>query len=108
MRAWCLLGSHGPQLRLHRWPRLVAPRRLRQHGSTLPRLPLFEAIKQHDPRSTAIVHSRSGRSYAYGQLLQDVADARQRLRTSEAGAEPRRIAFLAENSYDYVGERVIP
>jgi malonyl-CoA/methylmalonyl-CoA synthetase len=75
-------------------------------ASTLPRLPIFEAIAKHDPTSTAIVHSKSGRSFTYGQLLSDVAATKARLveENGEGGKmEGQRIAFLVENSYDYVG-----
>ncbi|KAH0266503.1 acetyl-CoA synthetase-like protein, partial [Aureobasidium melanogenum] len=72
----------------------------------LPRTPLFEAIKSHDPESSAVVHSLSGRQFSYGSLLRDVAIAKQRLandagRNAEA-LQGERIAFLVENSYDYV------
>jgi len=73
-------------------------------ASTLPRLPIFEAIAKHDPQSTAVIHSASGRRFKYGELLKDVADGKDRL-VREAGggsAEGQRIAFLVENSYDYV------
>jgi malonyl-CoA/methylmalonyl-CoA synthetase len=74
--------------------------------STLPRLPLFEAVAQHDPESKAVIHSLSGRTFKYGELLGDVSRARDRL-AEAAGHEDlngERIAFLVENSYDYVGE----
>lgn len=78
-------------------------------ASTLPRLPVFDAISKHDPSSTAVIHSKSGRSFTYGQLLSDVAAAKARL-VKEHGEvkgtekiEGERIAFLVENSYDYVG-----
>jgi malonyl-CoA/methylmalonyl-CoA synthetase len=73
--------------------------------STLPRLPIFEAIASHDRSSTVVIHSQSGRRFTYGSLLRDVADAKNRL-LKEAGRnkiEGERIAFLVENSYDYVG-----
>ncbi|KAG4436880.1 hypothetical protein IFR05_007643 [Cadophora sp. M221] len=72
-------------------------------ASTLPRLPIFEAIENHDPQSTAVIHSVSGRRFQYGELLKDVAEGKDRL-VKEAGgssAEGERIAFLVENSYDY-------
>lgn len=78
-------------------------------ASTLPRLPLFEAITRHDPDSTAVIHSVSGRRFKYGELLGDVCRARNRLREA-AGREELsgdRIAFLVENSYDYVGEQTL-
>ncbi|KAI9051926.1 hypothetical protein LZ554_004182 [Drepanopeziza brunnea f. sp. 'monogermtubi'] len=72
--------------------------------STLPRLPIFEAIAKHDPQSTVVVHSSSGRRFKYGELLKDVADGRDQLvkEAGEKGVEGERIAFLVENSYDYV------
>lgn len=74
---------------------------------TLPRLPVFEAIAKHDPASTAVVHSLSGRRFRYGELLADVRKARDQLieaagRTDDLNGE--RIGFMVENSYDYVGE----
>lgn len=74
--------------------------------STLPRLPVFEAIASHDPASTAVVHSASQRTFTYGELLGDVSRVRDRL-LKEAGRDDidgERVAFLVENSYDYVGE----
>ena len=74
-------------------------------ASTLPNLPVFEAVGKHDPQSTAVIHSASGRRFTYGALLKDVAEAKDRLH-KEAGSnniEGQRIAFLVENSYDYVG-----
>ena len=76
-------------------------------ASTLPRLPIFEAIAGHDPESIAVIHSNSGRRFRYGELLHDVVDARNKLQkqantTDLAG---QRVAFLIENGYDYVGAR---
>lgn len=73
-------------------------------ASTLPRLPVFQAIASHDPQSTAVVHSLSGRQFTYGQLLHDVARAKDQLCQHANGKElgGERIAFLVENSYDYV------
>lgn len=76
-------------------------------ASTLPNLPVFQAISRHDPSSTAIIHSRSGRRFTYGELLADVAKAKDRLGVA-AGKDRfdgERIAFIIENSYDYVGAR---
>ncbi|KAF2022251.1 acetyl-CoA synthetase-like protein [Aaosphaeria arxii CBS 175.79] len=73
-------------------------------ASTLPRLPIFEAIKNHDGQSTAVVHSLSGRTFTYGELVNDVAAAKDLLQKNTGGksAEGERIAFLVENGYDYV------
>lgn len=74
-------------------------------ASSLPRLPVLEAISKHDPESTAVVHCLSGRSFRYGELLPDVAQARERLfaATGTSDLRGQRIAFLVENGYDYVG-----
>lgn len=73
--------------------------------STLPRLPIFEAVAKHDPSSTAVVHSISGRKFTYGDLLGDVCRARDLLVKAAGGRDLNgdRIAFLVENSYDYIG-----
>jgi acyl-coenzyme A synthetase/AMP-(fatty) acid ligase len=71
----------------------------------MPDNPIFQAISKHDPKSAAIVHSKSGRTFTYGSLLHDVAAAKDRLMET-ANGKPlggERIAFLAENGYDYVG-----
>ncbi|KIW12398.1 hypothetical protein PV08_09675 [Exophiala spinifera] len=73
-------------------------------ASTLPSSPIFESIARHDPRSPAIIHSASDRTFCYGSLLHDVAAAKDTL-TTLANGKPlagERIAFLAENGYDYV------
>jgi malonyl-CoA/methylmalonyl-CoA synthetase len=77
-------------------------------ASTLPRLPVFEAIARHDPESTVVVHSNSGRRFKYGELLGDVCVARNRIYESAATTDinGERIAFLVGNSYDYVGKPV--
>lgn len=76
-------------------------------ASSLSKLPVLKAIAKHDPHSIAVIHSVSGRKFTYGALLRDVAEAKDRLH-KEAGSnniEGQRIAFLVENSYDYVGAR---
>ncbi|KAL9599142.1 MAG: hypothetical protein Q9219_004008 [cf. Caloplaca sp. 3 TL-2023] len=85
-------------------PHTFIKRQVSRMASTLPKLPVFQAIASHDPRSTAVVHCGSGRRFTYGQLLNDVAESRTKLRQSVAGREldGERIAFLVENSYDYV------
>ena len=73
-------------------------------ASTLPKLPIFEALASHDPESVAVAHSGSEGGYTYGQLLRDVALAKNNLRRSPGVvSEGQRIAFLVENSYDHVG-----
>ncbi|KAK3719506.1 hypothetical protein LTR37_004364 [Vermiconidia calcicola] len=74
--------------------------------AALQRSALFEALQQHSRESTAIVHSLSGRSFTYGSLLQDVANAKEKL-LEQTGKDEKsivgeRVAFLIENSYDYV------
>ncbi|KAF2427503.1 acetyl-CoA synthetase-like protein [Tothia fuscella] len=73
-------------------------------ASTLPRLPIFEAIKSHNRQSTAIVHNPSGRTFTYGELLHDVADAAETLKEYAEGKKlvGERVAFLVENGYDYI------
>ena len=75
--------------------------------AALQRSALFEAIQQHDQDSIAVVHSLSGRTFTYGSLLRDVAESKERL-LLHTGKDAKsivgeRIAFLIENSYDYVG-----
>lgn len=74
-------------------------------ASTLPSTPIFNAIAKHDPASRAIIHGGSNRSFCYGSLLHDVAAAKDNLTSLAGGRSLRgeRIAFLAENGYDYVG-----
>ena len=78
-------------------------------ASTLPRLPVFEAIAGHEPQSPAVIHCSSGRRFNYGGLLNDVANAKDKLRQAAGGesVEGRRIAFLVENGYDYVGAHTV-
>lgn len=75
--------------------------------ATLQNTAFLEAIAKHEPSSTAIVHSLSGRSFTYGSLLQDVAARKQEIAKDagkdEKSMEGERVAFLIENSYDYVG-----
>ncbi|WYZ44222.1 hypothetical protein EsH8_VII_000658 [Colletotrichum jinshuiense] len=73
-------------------------------STSLPRIPLFEAISRHDPESTAVIHSLSGRRFKYGELLGDVRRTRNKLLESagKTDLDGERIAMLVENSYDYV------
>lgn len=86
----------------------------RRRYSTLPNLPLFHALKDHDPARVAVVHSASARAFTYGNLVADVLGAKGRLLQVQnggqgygggdsAGITGERVAFLVENSYDYVG-----
>ena len=77
-------------------------------ASTLPKLPIFEAIASHDRQRIAIIHSQSQKSYTYGQLLSDISKSKERLIEGAEGngIEGQRISFLVENSYDYVGARI--
>ena len=75
--------------------------------ASIQRSALFEALQNHDSQSTSVVHSLSGRTFKYGSLLHDVAAAKERL-LQQTGRDEKsivgeRVAFLAENSYDYVG-----
>ena len=78
-------------------------------ASTLPHLHVFRAISKHDPESTAVVHCDSGRNFSYGSLLYDVASAKDRLAQTvqESSLKGERVAFLAENGYDYVGVQLL-
>jgi len=78
--------------------------------STLPRLPVLEAISKHDPSSTAIIHSDSGRTFTYGELLKDISQHSINLKKTAGDKDlaGERVAFLVENGYDYVGaQRVL-
>lgn len=85
-------------------PRSTRPPSIRM-ASTLPASTIFRAIAKHDPASLAIVHSGSDRSFCYGSLLHDIAAAKDNLTAIAKGSslQGERIAFLAENGYDYVG-----
>lgn len=101
--ATLLLSSSSPLPRLSNcWSRCYGKKML----STLPRLPVFEAIAGHSPQSTVVVHSNSGRRFQYGELLGDVRRVRNRLyeASKKSDLDGERIAFLVENSYDYVGK----
>lgn len=77
--------------------------------STLPRMPIFEAIASHDLSRPAIIHNPSGRTFTYGELAHDVADATKDL-IAKAEGKPlagERVALLVENGYDYVGKPCI-
>lgn len=76
-------------------------------AAALQRSAFFEAIRTHDPASTAVVNYDSGVAFSYGSLLRDVACAKERLLRdtgkSESGIAGERVAFMVENGYDYVG-----
>lgn len=71
--------------------------------SSLPNSKFFRALRQHDPLSSAVVHSKSGRSFDYGNLAADVVRSKELLLDRQPVLSGQRVAFLAENSYDYVG-----
>ncbi|KAL4924702.1 acyl-CoA synthetase [Aspergillus undulatus] len=73
--------------------------------ATLPNLPLFRALKNHDPTSLAVLHNPSFRSFTYRNLVADILQSQDRLFQSARARDAlrgERVAFLAENSYDYV------
>lgn len=75
---------------------------------TLPPLPLFEKLLSHPKDKVAVIHSKSQRKFTYGSLVSDIARGRARmlsLPTLSSGGdlEGRRVCFLVENGYDYVG-----
>jgi len=65
----------------------------------------LEAISKHDPNSTAVIHSDSGRSFTYGELLKDISQHSINLKkiAGDKDLNGERVAFLVENGYDYVG-----
>lgn len=84
---------------------VLARARFASTSSSLPRLPILDAISRHDPTSIVVTHSLSGRTFRYGELLGDVRRARDSFlqATGKTDLNGQRIAFLVENSYDYVG-----
>lgn len=64
--------------------------------------PIFEAIQNNASDRTAIVHSLSGRSFTYNSLISDVATSKEYLSKQTGDLNGRSIAFLIENSYEYV------
>lgn len=75
-------------------------------ASTLPNSSIFKTLAQHDRKTPAIIHSQSGRSFTYGSLIHDIAAAKDDLwaRVGNRSLQGERVAFLAENGYDYIGE----
>ncbi|KAH8695942.1 putative AMP-binding enzyme [Talaromyces proteolyticus] len=70
--------------------------------SSLPNSKIFQALQSHNPSNLAVVHSKSGRAFTYSNLLSDVARSKELLEYESGSLSGHRIAFLAENSYDYV------
>ncbi|KAI0593116.1 hypothetical protein F4775DRAFT_579329 [Biscogniauxia sp. FL1348] len=97
----CLPFSSLPRFGIIPRLRLV---RMASSSLTLPKLPVFEAISRHRPSSTAVVHCLSARTFRYGELLPDVCRVRDQIHDAAGKSDIRgeRIAFLVENSYDYV------
>ena len=100
------------------WPPIakpIGPFPYAKMASTFPDLPIFRAIANHDPRSTAIIHAKSHRSFTYGELLKDVEGAKINLYhqlkhalKDDEQVGGQRVAFMVENSYDYVGAKGAP
>ena len=92
--------------RLRRRLRLRQPWQSFSSKPSIPDLPLFRALRGHDPSTTAVVASSS--TFRYGDLLRDVVLHRQGQGQGDRGGSlnGRRVAFLMENDYDYVGESV--
>jgi len=67
---------------------------------------LFEALRRHDPASTAIVDSASGKGITYASLLQDVSTFKHQLlqELDQDNISGERVAFTVENGYNYVGQ----
>ena len=70
---------------------------------------IFQAIRNHNPGSVAVAHCSSGKQFTYGDLVNDVLQEQRRLQDNagKAGLVGERIAFLVENSYDYVGAQFL-
>lgn len=101
------LSLHG-NLHLHLYTKPARP--FTTHPASLPNLPLFRALAHHDPSSTAVVHASSAHRFRYGHLVRDVLASRAALQGARGvgnaiatATEGRRVAFLVENSYAYVG-----
>ncbi|KAG0644665.1 hypothetical protein HOY80DRAFT_1019493 [Tuber brumale] len=73
-------------------------------AETLPRLPIFEALFSHDPKSIAIVHSESGDKFTYDSLLSDTAKLKRKLleKAKVDDLQEQRVAVFVENGYNYV------
>ncbi|KAK5076245.1 hypothetical protein LTR64_006277 [Lithohypha guttulata] len=73
-------------------------------ASTLPNSAIFKTLAGHDAAKVAVIHSQSGRAFTYGSLLHDIAATKDVLweRGQKQSLRGERIAFLAENGYDYV------
>ncbi|KAJ5810677.1 uncharacterized protein N7503_002895 [Penicillium pulvis] len=92
-----------PRLRIHAHARTTTLSAHRKLLSTLPNIAIFRALQKHDPSSLAVLHSTSTRSFTYGNLIGDVLRAKDDLeRKAQGKLAGERVAFLAENSYDYV------
>lgn len=78
-------------------------------ASILPNSSIFKTLSKHNPDSCAVIHSASERRFTYGSLLHDVAAAKDNLTALAGGTslQGSRIAFLAENGYDYIGKYVV-
>ncbi|KAL3485590.1 hypothetical protein BJX62DRAFT_37117 [Aspergillus germanicus] len=77
----------------------------RRSLATLPNLPIFHALTNHDPASLAAVNIKANR-FTYGNLVADVLLAQDRLARLAGerrdGLQGKRVAFMALNSYDYI------
>ncbi|EGE08823.1 AMP-binding enzyme [Trichophyton equinum CBS 127.97] len=113
-RQFCLFAQQHPRARGSQYstiPWLKWKGYRAQHMrlfSSLPNLPLLHPLASHDQLSTSVVHSTSGRTFTYGNLLGDVISAQDKLKTIGGrhsrllDLQGKPVAFLAENSYDYV------
>lgn len=74
-------------------------------ASTLPNLAIFQALTKHEPDSTAVINSASNQAFTYGNLLRDVVATKKQISQTLSGSplQGERVAFLSENSYEYVG-----
>ncbi|PYH94161.1 acetyl-CoA synthetase-like protein [Aspergillus ellipticus CBS 707.79] len=86
----------------HRIPSLVARRSIAAVAGKFHHIPLFQALHNHK-KSNFAVHDSGGLSFTYGNLVGDMLRMRERLTASNPPHQPgQRVAFMAENGYDYV------
>ena len=75
-------------------------------ASTLPKLPIFEAIAKHDPKTPAVIHSSSRRTFTYGSLLHDVCGCERppvRCHQTAKHYEESELHSSPRMATDYVG-----
>lgn len=76
-------------------------------ASTLPQNAFFNALVNHDAQTIAVVEKASDRKFTFGRLVRDVTLGRAWLDRTMGNMHLNSecVAFMAENSYEYVGAR---